>query len=75
MHVFGTVYLAFTPGKYDLKTQATIRHGIDRNDICVQILAMVLLVHVGKLASNPALEVRDVADEVGHYFARLPPAA
>jgi hypothetical protein len=64
MHVFRAIYLAFTPGKYKLKTQATIRHDVDRNNICVQVLAMVLLVHVGKLASNPALKVRNVADEV-----------
>jgi hypothetical protein len=64
MHVFRAVYVAFTPGKHKLKTQATIGHDIDRNYVCVQILAVVLLVHVGKLASNPALKVRNVADEV-----------
>jgi hypothetical protein len=58
--------VAFTPREHDLKTQATVRHRIHRNHVCVQILAVVLLVHVGKLASNPALEVRYVADEVCH---------
>jgi len=40
----------------------------------VQVLAMVLLMHVSKLASDPAFKVRNVADEVCHYLARLPPA-
>jgi len=39
----------------------------------VQVLAMVLLMHMSKLASDPAFEVRNVADEVSHYLATLPP--
>ena len=58
------VFLFFASSEDDLKTKASIRDGRDCDCQRMNILPVVVLMPIGKLFPDPALEVRNVARQV-----------
>jgi hypothetical protein len=64
MHIRLATVVRFAPGKDQLERQTPVGHRGDRNSKGVNVLAVVTLVTVSKIFSDPALKIRNVAYKI-----------